>query len=396
VEKRNCVLYHNHAQNLATANSKVRRKMSVFQRNGHWHLSVTVNGKIIRKAIKEARTRRQAEKAERILRDEIYENRFGDGGQRNFADFVEKSYKPYAKEHKRGYRVELSILNVLIGEFGKRRLNEVTPEAVEKFKRQRASEITNRGNLRSKSTVNRDVAVLAAVFNLAKDFGEVKNNPVSSVKYYTNLNSRERVLSDDEEIVLFELIGEDVNFSRKVEILLYTGMRRGELFKLEWRDIDLTESVINIRKETTKTGKPRTIPMMSNVRKIFEALRDEAGDASDADKIFIGYASQSDSFSVKFNKICAGLGFKDLTVHSLRHTFSTRCDRYKVGAFAQKALLGHAKLSMTDKYTHLSIETLKASLEGMEQHFSRAKNTNTKNENQNDVERPNLLDFKKK
>lgn len=367
--------------------------MSVFQRNGHWYLSVTVNGKRIRQAIKEARTLRQAQKAERILHDEIYENRFGDGGQRNFAEFVETSYKPYAKEHKRGYTVELSILKVLIEKFGKRKLIEITPETVENFKRERAAETTNRGNLRSKSTVNRDVAVLAAVFNLAKDFGEVKNNPVSNVKYYTNLNSRDRVLSENEETVLFEHIGDDITFSRQIEILLYTGMRRGELFKLEWRDVDLIEGFINIRKETTKTSKARTIPMLSNVRKTFEALRDEAGDAAETDKIIFG---NSNTFSAKFSEICSGLGFKDLTVHSLRHTFSTRADQFKVGAFAQKALLGHAKLSMTDKYTHLSKETLKASLEGMEQHFSRTKDPNAKTENPHEAERPNLLEFKKK
>ena len=96
--------------------------MSVYQRKGHWHLSITINGKRIRKAIKEAQTKRQAEKAERVLRNEIFENRYGIGGQKLFSDFVEKSYKPHAKEHKKGYSVELSVLNVLINRFGKFRL----------------------------------------------------------------------------------------------------------------------------------------------------------------------------------------------------------------------------------------------------------------------------------
>ncbi len=343
--------------------------MSVFQRNNHWYLSVTVNGKRIRKAIKEARTRTQAERAERILRDEIYENRYGDGGQRLFSDFVEKSYKPYAKEHKRGYNVELSILNVLIEKFGKQRLIEITPETVEKFKRERATEITNRGNLRSKSTVNRDVAVLSAVFNLAKDFGEIKENPVSRIKYYTNLNSRERVLSEFEEKVLFNAIRDDVRFSRQVEILLYTGMRRGELFKLEWRDIDLAEGYINIRKETTKTGKARSIPMFSNVREIFENLRGEVADTIITEKIFSGSIWEKTKLTAKFREVCDSFGFNDLTIHSLRHTFSTRCQKHGVGAFAQKALLGHAKLSMTDRYTHLSKETLTANLTEFERHI---------------------------
>lgn len=369
--------------------------MSVYQRNGYWYLYVVVNGKRIRKAIREARTKRQAERAERVLRDEIFENRYGNGGQRFFAEFVETTYKPYAKEQKRGYNVELSILKVLIEKFGKLRLCEIMPEAVEKFKRERASETTSRKTTRAKSTVNRDIAVLSAVFNLAKDFGEVKNNPVSNVKFYGNLNLRDRVLSEDEEVILFEHIRDDVKFSRQLEILLYTGFRRGELFKLEWRDIDLDEGYIYIRKEITKTGKARNMPMLSNVKGIFESLRREAGDVAETEKIFSGFQSQPNELSAKFKEICDALGFKGLTVHSLRHTFSTRADEFKVGAFAQKDLLGHAKLSMTARYTHPKKETLKASLEPFEQHINRRNATRAENKNKKDEKRPNLLDFKK-
>lgn len=369
--------------------------MSVYERNGHWYLYVVVNGKRVRKAIKEARTKRQAERAERVLRDEIFEKRYGNGGQRFFAEFVETTYKPYAKEQKRGYGVELSILKVLIERFGKLRLCEVTPEAVEKFKRERATETTSRKTTRAKSTVNRDIAVLSAVFNLAKDFGEVKNNPVSNVKFYGNLNLRDRVLSDDEEIILFEHIRADVKFSRQIEILLYTGFRRGELFKLEWRDIDLDEGYIYIRKEITKTGKARNMPMLSNVKEIFESLRREAGEIEPTQKVFVGNLSQPNELSTKFRDACLELGFENLTVHSLRHTFSTRADEFKVGAFAQKDLLGHAKLSMTARYTHPKKETLKASLEPFEQHINRRNAIKQKTENEKDEKRPNLLDFKK-
>lgn len=341
--------------------------MSVFQRNGHWYLSVTVNGKRVRKAIKEARTRIQAERAERILRDEIYERRFGAGGFKLFSDFVENSYKSYAQENKRGYNVELSILKALIERFGKYRLIDITPEDVETFKRERKAEVTSRNKPRAKSTVNRDIAVLSAVFNLAKDYGEIKNNPVSNVKYYTNINARERILSEFEEKVLFNAIKDDVKFSRQVEILLYTGMRRGELFKLQWRDIDLQNGYINIRKETTKTGKGRELPLLSNLKDIFQSLYDEAGEMLETDKIFTGASWQPTSFSTKFSKICSGFGWEDLTVHSLRHTYSTRVEQFGIGAFAHKALLGHAKLSMTDRYTHPSKETLKENLANFEQ-----------------------------
>ena len=85
-----------------------------------------------------------------------------------------------------------------------------------------------------------------------------------------------------------------------------------------------------------------------------------------------------------------------MTLHSLRHTFSTRADANNVGAFAQKALLGHSKLTMTDKYTHLSKETLKANLAGMEQYISRIKDTRAENKNKNSAKSLNLLTLVKK
>ena len=97
--------------------------------------------------------------------------------------------------------------------------------------------------------------------------------------------TRERILSELEEKILFRHIRDDEKLRDQIEILLYTGMRRGELFKLEWRDIDLENGFINIRKEITKTGKARGLPMLSNVRAIFEKLINRAGELSPLSKI---------------------------------------------------------------------------------------------------------------
>lgn len=370
--------------------------MSVYERNGHWHLSITINGKRIRKAIKEARTKKQAEQAERKLRDEIFENRFGVGGQKLFGEFVEKSYKPYARAHKRGYDVELSSLKPLVETFGKKRLYEITPEQIEAFKRRRTSETTTRGTIRARSTVNREIAVLSAVFNLAKSFGEVKANPVSSVKYFGNLQSRDRVLLEDEEKLLFESIGDDKTLARQVEILLYTGLRRGELFKLEWRDVDLKDGFLNLRAETTKTNRARSVPMLDNVRAVFEALRNEAGDVDNKALVFPGIKTLDKVFSSKFKEHCDKLGFENLVVHSLRHTFSTRLHKQGVSPFVQKEILGHSKLTMTANYTHVTKETLRAELLTAQPPQVRQKDTNLNGANENSIKGANLLHFKKK
>ncbi|MGI8668468.1 MAG: tyrosine-type recombinase/integrase [Aridibacter sp.] len=367
--------------------------MAIYQRGESWYIDVIINGKRVRRAIKEARTEEQALYVEESLKDEMFEGKYRLCAKcrnpisfkqklfsefvenRLFSEFVENSYIPFAKDKKKEstYRVEKSVLKDLLKEFGKQKLVEITTEQIEQFKRRRASEITQWKSKRSKATVNRDIAVLSAIFKLAKSYGEIKKNPVKSVEYYTNLPSRTRVLSEVEERILFKKIKDDVEFSRQIEILLYTGMRRGELFKLEWQDVDLADGFITLRAETTKTSKSRDVVMFENIIEIFKQLKSKAGNVDKTDRIFTGTKSQAGTFSRKFREVCSELGWDTLTVHSLRHTFSTRANEAGVDPFAQKAVLGHSKLNQTDKYTHQSKETIKAGMKPFMERLAKRK-----------------------
>lgn len=340
--------------------------MSVHQISGHWYYRFTINGVRHRKAIKEARTRRQAEKAEQVIRNEVFERRYGESGQRNFADFVEKVYTPNARQRKKGFHVERSVLRALNARFGNHKLAEITPDKVEQFQRDRAGELTTRKRLRSRATVNRDVAVLSAIFKLALRLGDVKENPVSKIQYFNNLPKRDRVLTEDEEIALIKALCSTPDLRRIFELLLYSGLRRSEAFRLQWRDIDFANGFILLRSETTKTGRGRKIWMVSIVRTIFDDLVLEAGNESPSGIIFDGSENRAGTFSARFKAICEELNIQNVTSHTLRHTYSTRCDRLGVGPFAQRETLGHAKLSQTADYTHQSNDTIRRNFDGFE------------------------------
>lgn len=341
--------------------------MSVYQINGHWHYRFTIRGVRYRSAIREARTKRQAEQAEQKARNDVFEKRWGDTGKRNFADFVEKVYVPFAKSNKKGFLVERSVLNALLREFGRLTLAEVTSDRVEQFKHSRATTRTIRDTLRSKATVNRDVSVLSAIFKLALRLGEVRDNPVSNVEWFKNLPKRDRVLTDAEEVQLFATIDPDIR--AKVEILLYTGMRRGELFGLQWRDVDFENGFIWLRPETTKTSKSRKIPMLSNVIAIFQSLKEGAGVSERNSPIFQGPPTRATAFSAQLAVECQRIGLQGISAHVLRHTYSTRCNRFGVDAFAQKETLGHSRLTQTADYTHQSNETFKHQFNGFEEYL---------------------------
>lgn len=343
--------------------------MSVHLEKGRWYVRFQVDKVRIRKAIKEARTRKQAERAEQVLRNQLFEQKWGDTGKQNFADFVEQTYKPYAQQHKKGFNVERSVLHALIDSFGEHSLGDITPQSVLQFQQQRASETTSRGTQRSRATVNRDMAVLSAIFKLALRLGEVRENPVSKIKYFGNLRRRDRVLSKEEEIMLLNGIRNDKELSRQVEILLYTGLRRKELFMLQWRDIDFDRGCIRLRAETTKTDRARTMPLFSNVSKILGEVYREQKAPSQYSLIFNGVESRSIRFSARLKEACSRIGLSNITSHTLRHTFSTWANEFGVDPFAQKEALGHSRLMQTADYTHQSSRTFLRNFEGFETHL---------------------------
>jgi integrase len=159
-----------------------------------------------------------------------------------------------------------------------------------------------------------------------------------------------------------------------VEVLLYTGLRRRELFLLQWRDVDFGNGVIRLRSETTKTARARTVPLLSNVRSIFQAIRHKSSSADPKARIFDGGENSAAMFSAQLKAACDKLGLGDVTAHALRHTFSTRANRFGVDPFAQKESLGHAKLSQTADYTHQSGETFLKNFAGFENHLNNRQN----------------------
>lgn len=369
--------------------------MSVYQRNGHWYFDVTIDKKRKRKAIRQARNKEEAKIYEADYRNKVYSGYDEEQEKLEqerieqekklvlFSDFIENKYKPYAKKQKKGYWVEISVLKSLVQHFSGFTLDKITTGDIIEFKGIRATEKTRLGKVRSKATVNKEIAILSAVLKLAVAYKLIKENPVTSGIYYSNrdLPFRERILSEDEEIVLFEKVSSDITLSQQIEVLLYTGIRRGELFNLEWRDIDFDESFINLRQETTKTNKARAVYMFFNVRQIFEQLLNESGEVRGTDKVFQGVKALAAKLSRQFRAVCTDLGWKDLNIHSLRHTYSTRCEKYNVSAFAHKALLGHTKLSMTERYTHLSKDAIKENLSIFEENISvRRKNAANESE----------------
>jgi integrase len=165
-------------------------------------------------------------------------------------------------------------------------------------------------------------------------------------------------LNPEELVRLLQALEAETNIQAKnfMLVALYTGMRRGELFKLEWRDVDFERGFIHIREP--KGGKSQKIPMNSMARQVLEAHEREP----DTPFVFPGQGGrQRRTIQVASNKIKAraGLPADFRPMHGLRHLFaSTLASSGAVDLHTLQRMLTHKNPRMTQRYAHLRDEAL--------------------------------------
>jgi integrase len=135
-----------------------------------------------------------------------------------------------------------------------------------------------------------------------------------------------------------------------MKMALFTGMRRGELFRLEWGDVDFDRGFIHIR--TPKGGQDQKIPLNQAVKELLEA-HPRTGSLY----VFPGRGGRErlDIFK-QVNRIrqAAGLPKDFRPLHGLRHTYASMLvSSGQVDLYTLQKLLTHKSAAMTQRYAHL-------------------------------------------
>jgi integrase len=147
----------------------------------------------------------------------------------------------------------------------------------------------------------------------------------------------------------------DIEAANIMRMVLFTGMRRGELFKLKWIDIDFERGFINIR--NPKGGKDQKIPLNDQARNVLINI------PRIADNVFV--RSDGKPFTdirrrVNPIKLAAGIPEDFRTLHGLRHTYASMlASSGQVDMYTLQKLLTHKDPKMTQRYAHLRDEALK-------------------------------------
>lgn len=270
----------------------------------------------------------------------------------NYIDLLKrdrKSWKPDASRYR----------NHISPEFANTSIKEIDRFAITRL----------RAGLQKKGLSPKSVflvlTLIRAMFNKAPLWGlHTTENPVSEASKLDDKflkvpdNNRTRYLSAVEAKALLEnLATKSTDVHDMAFLSLYTGMRAGEIFKLQWRDIDFKSSLIRIR--TPKNDKPRSAFITPAIKKVLS--KRNTGEAHDY--IFTSkVGEQVSEVSNTFERTITELGFNDgvkerldkVVFHSLRHTFGSWLAQNGEPLLVISDLLGHKDLKMTRRYAKLS------------------------------------------
>jgi integrase len=336
--------------------------MAVRRRGERWYYDFMIRRTRYRQCIPEARTRKQAQRAEVMAREAIFNEKYGIKVTPRLADFLRDIYLPWARTNKLSWRNDYSRAKPLIAAFGNLRLAEISTFHLERYKVKRLGEQTKRGTLPANVTVNHELKVLSRAYTLAIDQNLTEVNPCRRVRHLREEPGRTRYLSPEEqERLMAALVGELTYLRTIVTIALLTGMRQGEIYGLRWEQLDFGRSTITLTR--TKSGRTRIIPMSEGVRGELLELDPQA-----EGWVFPG-ATGKNHFchsGIHWRRACDRAGLDDFRFHDLRHVAATRlAESGTADAFTIAAILGHTNVAMTQRYVNSTSGAMRSAMEAL-------------------------------
>lgn len=301
--------------------------------------------------------------------------------QRRVESLTKISLGDVYQAYKRARKLKATTLRGYDG-VAKNHLRKYLDKPLKEIKRQQIIDI--HAGIKSLAQADLTMRVLRAIFNFAKyeycyqDGSSIfPENPVeilSHRKQWNNVRRKQTHLRPGELSIFYSelqtvksqetLTGQSICDAMLFAVL--TGLRRGEIFGLKWKDVDLRSQVFTVY--DTKNSLPLELPITKHVDEIFRRQKGRI----DSPYVF---AAENEFGQVREpKKVVAKVKSQSRThcdFHDLRRTFATTAEHLDVGTYKLKRLMNHAtgRDDVTAGYTILTAETLRLSAEKIQDYL---------------------------
>ena len=355
--------------------------MSVKKQGKTWYVFFRPFGDIIKLSLKDCENKRQALAIEaeliEALRKSDYSQLSINGRQACVKLFVNQTWEmPEALKPSQANRppkvitfwkaVELYVndpsfknlsmpkryhqkLAHLVKYFGKNRpVKDITIPVLKAYREKRSQEgVAN-------ATINREMSAISGVFRVLIEHQVLEINPCRQIKKLSEISGERQVyigLADVERIK--DLC--PVWFQDMIWMSYLSGMRKGEVFKLRWSNVNLSKRIISFHATDTKEGKCKRVPIHRELIPVFERIG-KIRTLND-DKLF---QVEPQSIHKPWPRALKRLNWEQPTpcFHDLRHSWKTNARRSGIDSEIRELIMGHAgkTLNVSERYGFVSDE----------------------------------------
>jgi len=285
--------------------------------------------------------------------------------------FLDLHYKPWAEANLKSYSPTMARLKSGFKPMLKKYLTELTSWDFEKHRQVRLKTKLEKSNKEpGQATINRDQMTMRAALSRAVQWGHLDSNPLDGVKKAREDRNRKiRALEAEEEERMLKYLRQERKHwkheFKRLEVMVIvsvdTGVRQGELFGLQWTDIDLQAQTLNVRGEGAKSSQSRTIPL--SARSLDSLTKWKAYSASEG-LVFPGEDGEKlDNVVKAWKRLLDKAEVTGLRWHDLRHTFGTRLAMAGVALPTVQRLMGHSSITTTSRYLHSTDQDARKAIE---------------------------------
>jgi integrase len=348
---------------------KKKKKVSLFLRGSIWWFRFQVDGRRYQRST-HTDDKSLAETFRSKIEVDIAEDKFLDK-DRSGRYTLGQLLTVYLAE-KTGKNTKTYVSNLLKVFRDKTPLNKIEP-LVANYKNTRLKD-----DKKSAQTVLHELNVLTAAFKMAVKKKWLRVNPLADIEKPKVKNEVIRYLSEEEEARLMPAAEGLLNNQLQdiITLALHTGMRLGEILRLQWSDIELRfRRTITIVQ--SKTDTPKTIPLTDT---LFNLLQQKNKSRKEGYVFYIS-STNSETNEIEETKISHSYlqanwwrardkaGIKNFRFHDLRHTFATRLVQSGVDLYSVSKLLGHKDISTSQRYAHHSVDMLQKHIKALDGFF---------------------------
>jgi integrase len=209
------------------------------------------------------------------------------------------------------------------------------------------------------ATINRALSVLKHILYWGVDESLLQANPLARMAMVQERRIKRPVMSLDEEAQLLPVLPDHLRGI--VTAALDTGMRRGEILKQRWEDVDLSRRLLLVTRSKTAGGESREIPLTKRVMSVLEADRQPSG------FVFTRNGQPMSWIRKGFLGGVKRAGLRHFRFHDLRHTFNTRLMEAGVIQDVRMAIMGHSGGSKVHSmYTHVELPIKRQAISQLE------------------------------